>query len=143
MISTKSMPDSNNCLFCKIVAGEIPAFKIFENDRVLAFLDIGPVSTGHTLVIPKAHAENLAANSVEDAGALMVAIHELAPKITQAVGGVAYNLGMNHGREAGQEVLHTHLHIMPRKAGEPREFVKQHPSQAELAQVAEQIRRVL
>jgi histidine triad (HIT) family protein len=132
-----------DCLFCKIIAGQIPAHKVYENDRVLAFLDIGPVSTGHTLVIPKQHAENLAANSVEDACALMTAIHELAPKIAKAVGGSGYNLGMNHGEVAGQDVLHTHLHIMPRKEGEPRNFVKQHPSQEELVKVAEQIRAAL
>jgi histidine triad (HIT) family protein len=105
----------------------------------LAFLDIGPVSKGHTLVIPKAHAENLAANSVDDACALMVAIHDLAPKITKAVGAVAYNLGMNHGVQAGQEVMHTHLHIMPRPANEPVKFVKTWPSKEDLAKVAEEI----
>lgn len=130
----------SDCLFCKIVRGEIPAQKVYENDKVLAFLDIGPVSVGHTLVIPKMHAENLATSSIADATALMVAIHELAPKISKAVGADGYNLGMNHGVAAGQDVLHTHLHIMPRKNGETRTFVKTHPSQAELAQIAEQIR---
>jgi len=129
-----------DCLFCKMVTGEIPAHKIYENDRVLAFLDIGPVSPGHTLVISKAHAENLAANTVEDACALMTAIHDLAPKIARAVGASGYNLGMNHGEVAGQDVLHTHLHIMPRKEGEARAFVKTHPSQEELKGIAEKIR---
>lgn len=133
----------NDCLFCKIIAGDIPAQKVYENDHVLAFLDIGPVSEGHTLVIPKAHAENLAAGSIEDAMALMAAIHELAPKITRALGAAGYNLGMNHGEAAGQDVLHTHVHIMPRQAGQPRSFVKTHPSQAELAQVAAKIRAEL
>ena len=132
-----------DCLFCKIVTGVIPAHKVYENERVLAFLDIGPVSPGHTLVITKAHAENLAANTIDDACALMVAIHDLAPKITQAVGADGYNLGMNHGVAAGQDVLHTHLHIMPRQAGVAREFIKTHPSQGELARVAEQIRTKL
>lgn len=132
-----------DCLFCKIVAGAIPAHKIYEDDRILAFLDIGPVSTGHTLIVPKTHAENLAAGSVEDACALMTAIHDLAPKIVQAVGAVGYNLGMNHGEVAGQDVFHTHLHIMPRKEGEKREFVKTHPSQEELAAVADKIRAAL
>ena len=130
----------SDCLFCKIIAGQIPAHKVYENDSVLVILDIGPVSTGHTLVIPKNHAENLAAGSVEDACALMTAIHDLAPKITKAVGGSGYNLGMNHGEVAGQDVLHTHLHIMPRKDGEPRNFVKQPVSQEELSKVAEMIR---
>lgn len=134
------MPD---CLFCKIIAGQIPCHKIYENEKVFAFLDIGPVSTGHTLVVPKRHAENLAAGSAEDARALMDAIYELAPKILHGVGATGYNLGMNHGEVAGQDVLHTHLHVMPRKEGEGRAFVKTHPSQEELAKVAEQIRAAL
>ena len=134
------MPD---CLFCRLVAGEIPAHKIYENDRVLAFLDIHPVSVGHTLVIPKAHAENLAANSLEDAKAMMEAIHMLAPLITRALGASAYNLGMNHGEDAGQDILHTHLHIMPRRPGEPRSFEKTSPSQEELKATAEKIRATL
>ena len=140
MLKNSHMTD---CLFCKIIAGQIPSHKIFENDRVFAFLDIGPVSTGHTLVVPKTHAENLAANNADDARALMEVIYELAPKIMQAVGADGYNLGMNHGESAGQDVLHTHLHIMPRKTGERREFVKQHPSQDELQAIAAKIRASL
>lgn len=132
-----------DCLFCKIIAGEIPSHKVYENDRVFAFLDINPVSEGHTLVIPKAHATDLAAGSVEDAQALMEAIHLLAPKIVQAMGGDGYNLGMNHGESAGQIVMHTHLHIMPRKAGTPRTFEKTQPSQEELAAVAAKIRSII
>ncbi|MFZ2681922.1 MAG: HIT family protein [Patescibacteria group bacterium] len=128
-----------DCLFCKISAGEIPAHKVHENEHVLAFLDIGPVSPGHTLVISKAHAENLAVNTVEDAQALITAVHFLAPKIMQAVGADGYNLGMNHGESAGQDVMHTHLHIMPRKAGVPRTFTKTHPSDQELATIAMEI----
>lgn len=140
MLKNNHMSD---CLFCKIISGQIPCHKIFENDRVLAFLDIGPVSAGHTLIIPKAHAENLAAGSAADARALIEVIYELAPKIMKALGANGYNLGMNHGEVAGQDVMHTHLHIMPRRQGEPRAFVKQHPSQEELAKVAEQIRAAL
>lgn len=140
MLKNSHMSD---CLFCKIIAGQIPCHKIFESDRVLAFLDIGPVSTGHALVIPKQHAENLASGSADDARALMEVIYELAPKIVRGVGATGYNLGMNHGEVAGQDVMHTHLHIMPRKEGEPRAFVKQHPAQDELAKVAEQIRAAL
>lgn len=132
------MPD---CLFCKIVAGEIPCHKVYENDRVLAFLDIFPVSKGHTLVIPKTHAQDLAAGTVDDALELMKVIHDLAPKITKALGASGYNLGMNHGLVAGQDVLHTHIHIMPRYDGEPRNFVKTHPTQEELEKVAAQIKK--
>jgi histidine triad (HIT) family protein len=129
----------SECIFCKIVSGHIPAYKIYENDHVLAFLDINPVSTGHTLVIPKVHAENLAQNSLEQAVQLMTVIHDLAPKIMIGVGAAGYNLGMNHGEVAGQDVLHTHLHIMPRQLGQARNFAKQQVSSEELAKVAAQI----
>lgn len=131
-----------SCLFCKILAKEIPAEIVFENEHVLAFLDIGPVSEGHTLVVPKAHAENLSVGTDADARHVMDAIYVLAPKILTAVGADGYNLGMNHGECAGQEVMHTHLHIMPRKNGVPRTFTKLHPTKEELAEIAEKIRNV-
>lgn len=129
-----------SCLFCKIIAKEIPAEIVFENEHVLAFLDIGPVSEGHTLVVPKMHAENLSVGSGVDACNLMEVIHTLAPKILKAIEADGYNLGMNHGECAGQEVMHTHLHIMPRKNGMPRTFVKLRPTKEELAEAAEKIR---
>jgi len=129
------------CLFCSIIAGEIPCHKVYEDESVIAFLDIGPVSTGHTLVIPKAHAENLEAGSAADAARLMSVIYTIAPSILKAVGADGYNLGMNHGECAGQDVMHTHLHIMPRTSSAPRSFTKTHPSQGELAATAEAIRR--
>lgn len=129
-----------SCLFCKIVAKEIPAEIVFENDHVLAFLDIGPVSEGHTLVIPKTHAENLSEGTEAESRELMSVVHMLAPKIMKAISADGYNLGMNHGECAGQEVMHTHLHIMPRKTGMMRTFTKLHPTKEELATSAEKIR---
>lgn len=129
-----------SCLFCSIIAGDIPCQKVYEDESVLAFLDIGPVSEGHTLVVPKAHAENLEAGSLVDAERLMSVIYAIAPSILKAVGADGYNLGMNHGECAGQDVMHTHLHIMPRKNGVVRSFTKTHPSQAELWAIAERIR---
>lgn len=128
------------CLFCRIIAHEIPCEKVYENEFVFAFLDIGPVSRGHTLFVPKTHAEDLTAGSREDAVHLMEAIFLLAPRICTALGATGYNLGMNHGVDAGQEVMHTHLHLMPRYAGEERGFVKQSPSKEELREVGEKIR---
>lgn len=128
-----------DCLFCKIIAGEIPSHKVFEDEKTYAFLNINPVSKGHTLVIPKTHAADLNAGSVEDAQAVIATIHKLAPKIMKALGATGYNLGVNHGKDAGQLVFHTHFHLMPRYAGEPRSFTKMHPSQEELAEVAEKI----
>lgn len=126
----------SDCLFCKIIAGEIPCHKIYEDDRVLAFLDIGPVSRGHALFIPKIHADDLNVGSIDEAMALIGAIYSVAPKLLARLGASGYNLGMNHGADAGQIVFHTHLHFMPRYAGEPRNFSKTHPSQDELAATA-------
>lgn len=133
----------SDCIFCKIISGDIPCHKIYEDNEVLAFLDIGPVSEGHTLVIPKTHVTDLGCGSREVAMQLMGVVHAIAPAIMRALGAAAYNLGMNHGVDAGQDVLHTHLHIMPRKHGEPRAFVKTHPSQEELAATAEKIRNAI
>lgn len=130
-----------SCLFCNIIAKEIPAEIVFENEHVLAFLDIRPVSKGHTLIVPKVHAENLTLGSEADACAVMRAVHILAPKILHAVDADGYNLGMNHGESAGQEVMHTHVHFMPRKKGTLRVFSKLHPTKEELYDVAERIRK--
>lgn len=128
------------CLFCSIIAGDIPSNKVYEDENVFAFLDIGPVSEGHTLVVPKVHSVNLAEGTLEAAEASMRAIYTIAPAILRAVGADGYNLGMNHGECAGQDVMHTHLHIMPRKNGVARSFVKTHPSSEALAETAERIR---
>lgn len=132
-----------SCLFCKIIAKEIPCEMVFENEYVCAFLDIGPVSEGHTLVVPKVHAENLSQGTEEESRELMAAVHMLAPKILKAIGADGYNLGMNHGECAGQEVMHTHLHIMPRKVGMMRTFTKLRPTKEELATSAQKIRSTL
>jgi histidine triad (HIT) family protein len=133
----------SECLFCKILNKEIPAHVLYEDDQTLVFLDIFPVTKGHALVIPKNHAENLTAGSVEDAQAVMKTVHDVAPRLVKALGGTGYNLGMNHGVDAGQEVFHTHVHVMPRFAGLPRTFEKTSPSQEDLAALADEIRAKL
>lgn len=105
------MPD---CIFCKIVAGEIPSHKVYEDDEALAFLDINPVNPGHTLVIPKIHYPDLLNTPAPALAALMAAIRQIAPGILKAVGAEGFNLGVNNGRAAGQIIFHTHFHIMPR-----------------------------
>lgn len=130
----------SDCLFCKIRDGEIPSHIIYEDEHTFAFLDIGPVSEGHTLIIPKEHSENLNAATLETVQRLMETVHKIAPKVMRALGASGYNLGMNHGADAGQEVFHTHLHLMPRYPGVPRTFQKTRPSQERLAATAEKIR---
>ncbi len=132
-----------NCLFCSIISGDIPCNKIYEDDDVFAFLDIGPVSEGHALVVPKIHAENLQVGSIESAMMLMKAVYQIAPAIMKGVNADGYNLGMNHGECAGQIVLHTHLHIMPRFNGVERSFTKTHPPKEQLMETAEKIALLL
>ncbi len=132
-----------DCLFCKIVAGEIPSHKIYENDSVMAILDIFPVSEGHVLVITKAHAVHLLDTSEEDAVAMMRAVKKITPALLQVVGGDGFNLGMNNGESAMQEIPHTHLHIMPRKTGVLRTFEKTKGDQEKLTALAEKIRQNL
>lgn len=103
-----------NCLFCKIIDGKIPCHKVHETDRALAFLDIGPLSPGHTLVIPKSHAVTLDQLSDEDAAACAAVIPRVARAILKATGATDWNLLQNNGKAAHQVVMHVHFHIIPR-----------------------------
>jgi len=113
------MPD---CIFCKISAGEIPVYKIYEDDAVLAFLDITPVNPGHTLVIPKNHFDNLLDLPEAEAHKLIGIIKKIAPAILTGVGADGFNLELNNGTVAGQVVNHVHWHIVPRYQGDGREL---------------------
>lgn len=103
-----------DCLFCKIIAGELPSTKVYEDEKTYAFLDINPVSPGHTLIVPKAHGEHVLESSLEDIGHIMATVQKIAPAIMSAVEANAFNLVNNCGRAAGQTVFHTHFHIIPR-----------------------------
>ena len=104
----------DNCIFCKIVAGEIPSAKIYEDGAVLAFLDVGPVSDGHTLVIPKLHFEKLHECPVEILSCVASCFGKVAKAVVAATGCDGYNVLCNNGRAAGQLVEHLHFHIIPR-----------------------------
>lgn len=108
----------DTCLFCKIVRGEIKAEKIYEDDTVIAFLDIMPRSPGHTMVIPKTHAENFSELPREHVGPFFEAVQHVTGMIKKGLNPDAFTLGMNHGRVSGQEVDHMHFHIMPRWKGD-------------------------
>jgi histidine triad (HIT) family protein len=104
-----------DCIFCKIINGELPSSKVFENDKVTAFLDINPVNPGHVLVVPKKHVENLSEVDEENLKEVILAIQKVANGITKALGVNGFNVMQNHGVVAGQIVPHLHWHIMPRK----------------------------
>jgi len=110
--------NKEDCLFCKIVAGQIPATKIYEDDVVLAFLDIGPVSDGHTLVIPKQHFEKVHECPAEVLGQICSRLGKIAKAVVTAMGCQGYNVLCNNGKAAGQLVDHLHFHIIGRDAGD-------------------------
>ncbi|MDF2946300.1 MAG: hypothetical protein K0S51_979 [Bacillales bacterium] len=104
----------DNCIFCKIVSGEIPAHKVYEDDHTLAFLDISQVTNGHTLVIPKSHKENIYELDDVTAKNLFAVVPKVSNSILNVFNPVGLNLINNNGEEAGQSVFHFHLHIIPR-----------------------------
>jgi len=109
----------NECIFCKIVKGEIPSFRVYEDEKVLAFEDINPIAPGHTLIIPKRHAKDLWEISDDD----LTAIHLASKKVIQAIQTALNPSGVAcvqlNGPGANQVVLHYHLHLVPRMAGGP------------------------
>ncbi len=108
----------DDCVFCKMVAGQIPVTKIYEDEVVLAFLDIGPISDGHTLVIPKQHFERLHDCPGELLGQVGLCLGKIAKAVSAAMNSDGYNVLCNNGRAAGQLVEHLHFHIIPRNAGD-------------------------
>ncbi len=115
----KADPD---CIFCKIVAGEIPCAKLFADDAALAFLDIGPLAEGHVLLIPKAHYETIDRMPADVAGRVLRHLPALAKAVQSAVGCEGVNVLQNNGRIAHQFVPHVHFHIIPRRAGDEFHF---------------------
>ena len=105
---------TNNCVFCAIAAGEIPSFKIYEDGNFLAYLDINPVSEGHTLVIPKAHTQGLLDTPEEMLGALLATVKKVAAHLKAVLPCDGFNIVQNNGAAAGQSVGHIHFHIIPR-----------------------------
>jgi histidine triad (HIT) family protein len=105
----------SECIFCRIAAGAISCHKLHEDDRTLAFLDIGPLSRGHTLVIPKAHYATIDRMPADEAAALFAVIPRLSAALVRATGSTAWNVLQNNGRTAGQAVDHVHIHLIPRQ----------------------------
>jgi len=104
-----------DCIFCKIASGEIPATKIYENDVALSFLDLHPVSPGHTLIIPKKHYENLLTVPENDLKDIMSAVQKTAKAVMKGMQVEGFNLAQNNGAVSGQAIFHLHFHIIPRK----------------------------
>ena len=103
-----------DCIFCKIISGDIPSYQVYEDDDVLAFLDITQTTKGHTLVVPKKHIRNVLEMSAEDAATLFSKIPHIASHITQRLSASGMNILQNNEMIAGQTVFHAHVHLIPR-----------------------------
>ena len=107
---------SADCVFCKIIAGDIPCHRVFENEHLLAFLDIAPLARGHTVVIPKAHAERLDQLDPEVVAEIGRRLGRIGRRVVSATAADGYNVLQNNGGVAGQVVPHVHFHIIPRRS---------------------------
>ena len=103
-----------DCIFCRIVAGEVPSFRLLEDDRVLSFMDINPANEGHCLVIPKAHAANLFESQDESVAAAAAAARRVADAVRRTLDPPGISLMQANGPAAGQSVFHLHFHVIPR-----------------------------
>ncbi len=108
----------DSCIFCKIIAGEIPSAKVYEDDHCYCFLDIGPLAPGHLLVIPKAHVERMWEMAPDAAAALASVLPRLSKAVVDATGAEGCNILQNNGQASGQVVDHLHVHIIPRKTAD-------------------------
>lgn len=112
------MPDPD-CIFCKILAGELPASIVEEDERTVAFMDIAPATRGHVLVIPRTHVADLLSVGADDLHAVMLASQRLARRIKERLGADGVNLVNSCGAAAWQTVFHFHMHVIPRYEGDP------------------------
>jgi histidine triad (HIT) family protein len=108
-----------DCLFCKIVAGEVPSQRIAEDEKTVSFMDINPATRGHALVIPKEHAVNLLEIAPDDLTAVVLAAQQLAKRVSERLGADGVNLINSCGSAAWQTVFHFHVHVIPRYADDP------------------------
>ncbi len=133
----------NECLFCKIVQGEVPSKKVYENETTLAFLDINPISGGHTIVIPKNHYNTLGELPDKEINNLFQTVRETANLIYGNLNIDGYNIVMNNYSAAGQMIKHAHVHIIPRTQGDrliKLEIPKEQAEEKELEKVREKIK---
>jgi histidine triad (HIT) family protein len=139
------MTSDSECIFCKIVAGEMPSHKVYEDEHLLAFMDIAPTSPGHTLVIPKAHHRDLLSTPPEVLAHIATVLPRVAKAAVEATGAEGFNILQSNERCAGQVVFHIHFHVVPRRGGDGIGLgFRQKPAiHDDLAKTAEAIRAAL
>jgi len=137
---------NKDCLFCKIVAGQIPSTRVYEDPDTLAFMDIGPVVKGHTLVIPKQHYDPITNTPLEVLRKLIGVVQRIARAQVAGLGADGVNVSQANGRCAGQVVPHIHFHVIPRFETDGHKWnwiPKQYDNHEEMAQMAARIGRAL
>jgi histidine triad (HIT) family protein len=125
-----------DCIFCKIIAGELPASIVDEDERTVAFMDIAPATRGHALVIPRTHSQDLLDVGAEDLAAVAAAAQRLAVRMKERLGADGVNLLNSCGRAAWQTVFHFHVHVIPRYEDDPLRLPWV-PSQGDPAEIAD------
>ena len=139
------MPNASDCVFCKILKGEIPAQKVYEDAKTVAILDINPVAWGHVLVMPRDHFEMWTDLPAEVASSLSQAAQNVARGAVKATGAAGFNLLMNNHRCSGQAIPHAHFHVIPRKPDDGVKYqwpAKPYP-QGEIEKAADAIRKAM
>jgi histidine triad (HIT) family protein len=130
----------DECLFCRIVKGELPSHRVAASQNFIAFLDISPISPGHTLIVPKKHATNMLDFPEFFGNELVEFSQRVAQAVVASTGAQGFNFGLNNGPAAGQAIFHTHFHIIPRDPGDGLELWHGHKSAPEeLAKLREKI----
>jgi histidine triad (HIT) family protein len=131
------------CLFCRIIDGEVGSHKVYEDEHAYAFLDIYPTSRGHTVVLPKEHITSFLEMDEEKAAELFASVNRIAKQVIKTTGAAGTNIGINNGLVAGQTVPHVHVHIIPRYendgGGSMHTIVDSNPDREKLEQLAASI----
>jgi histidine triad (HIT) family protein len=133
-----------DCIFCKIISKEIPSSVIYEDDEVISFLNLHPVSKGHSLVVPKQHSSDFLSTEPAVLAQSVQHVQKIAQAIIKATGAAGFNLTVNNGPAAGQEIFHLHFHIIPRYANDglkPWPHLDSEPKTRD--QMAEEIKKFL
>jgi histidine triad (HIT) family protein len=141
-VSDAQASSDPDCIFCKILAGELPASVVDEDERTVSFMDINPATHGHALVIPRAHSRDLLNIQPDDLAAVALAAKRLAGRVSERLGAAGVNVINSCGAAAWQTVFHFHLHVIPRYAGDPLQlpWIPASGDSQEIAAAAEQLR---
>jgi histidine triad (HIT) family protein len=132
----------SDCIFCKIVSGEMPSYKVYEDDAILAFMDIYPISEGHLLIIPKKHYKDLLSMDPKISERIIEVAQNIGNKVISKLGADGFNFATNQGEAAEQDVFHVHFHIIPRRFGDKLVSWKNHDAtKEELQAIADKLKQ--